>query len=257
MMTSQELNNQIERDAMENGFEVEVIYERGVHRILGLVKLSGCDGRRSIYISAGIHGDEPGGSLAIWRLMKEGFFDDDFNWYIVPILNPTGFDLGTRENGDGIDLNRDYRVGKTLEVASHLRWLRKYEDVGFDLTINLHEDWESGGFYAYAIVPGGDVKILDKVRRAVGKVSPINLASEIEGSRAEGGFILHHYEEFRVIMDEWEGWPEAFVLVESYPDAIHFTFETASGQGMDQRVKAHCAAVRASVEGLRNVVKYE
>lgn len=28
--------------------------------------------------------------------------------FILPIYNPDGFDLGTRENANGVDLNRDF-----------------------------------------------------------------------------------------------------------------------------------------------------
>src|SRR6185295_17563333 len=64
---------------------------------------------RHIYISSGIHGDEPAGPLAIQRLLREGRLPSRFNYSIVPCLNPGGFERGTRENEAGIDLNRDYK----------------------------------------------------------------------------------------------------------------------------------------------------
>jgi predicted deacylase len=58
-----------------------------------------------IYLSAGIHGDEPAGPLALLDLMAAGFFTPDRHWTICPSLNPTGLSAGTRDNADGIDLN--------------------------------------------------------------------------------------------------------------------------------------------------------
>ena len=62
-----------------------------------------------IYLSAGIHGDEPAGPLALLELLTTGAFDHRATWFLVPLLNPTGFTLRTRENAEAIDLNRDYR----------------------------------------------------------------------------------------------------------------------------------------------------
>src|SRR5689334_4771510 len=43
--------------------------------------------RRNVYISAGIHGDEPGGPLAALELLKENLWPDDVNLWLVGCLN--------------------------------------------------------------------------------------------------------------------------------------------------------------------------
>src|ERR1043165_1644635 len=65
--------------------------------------------RTNLYLSAGIHGDEPAGPLAVRQLLQEQDWPDDTDIWICPCLNPTGFPLNCRENADGVDLNRDYR----------------------------------------------------------------------------------------------------------------------------------------------------
>src|SRR5688572_28327193 len=41
-----------------------------------------------VYLSSGIHGDEPAGPLAILNLMEEGFFADGLvDWVLCPALN--------------------------------------------------------------------------------------------------------------------------------------------------------------------------
>src|SRR5882762_10191115 len=62
----------------------------------------------SLYISAGIHGDEPAGPLAVCRLLKENQWPSNLAVWICPCLNPTGFLSNRRENSEGLDLNRQY-----------------------------------------------------------------------------------------------------------------------------------------------------
>ncbi|MGE3311740.1 MAG: succinylglutamate desuccinylase/aspartoacylase family protein [Limisphaerales bacterium] len=104
-----------------------------------------------IYVSAGIHGDEPAGPLAVRRLVAEDALPRDAWVWLCPCLNPTGFRRNTRETIDGLDLNRDYREPRSPEVRTHVAWLDSLPD--FDLTVCLHEDWEAAGFYLYELNP--------------------------------------------------------------------------------------------------------
>jgi protein MpaA len=53
-----------------------------------------------------IHGNETGG-IAIARAL-ERLSPRDLDLWIVPDLNPDGFAAGTRQNGHGVDLNRNF-----------------------------------------------------------------------------------------------------------------------------------------------------
>src|SRR4051794_37575428 len=72
--------------------------------------------RHQIYISSGIHGDEPAGPLAALKLLQENRWPDSVGVSLIPCLNPAGYVRNCRENEDGIDLNRDYRALKTALV---------------------------------------------------------------------------------------------------------------------------------------------
>jgi protein MpaA len=61
-----------------------------------------------VYVSDGIHGNEPAGPLAALELMKAGFFAPDIHGLLCPAPSPDGLAAGTRGNGSGLDLNRDY-----------------------------------------------------------------------------------------------------------------------------------------------------
>jgi len=41
-----------------------------------------------VYLSAGIHGDEPAGPWALRGLLEDGFFGEGVQWLICPALNP-------------------------------------------------------------------------------------------------------------------------------------------------------------------------
>lgn len=94
---------------------------------------------RKVYISTGIHGDEPAGPLAAKQLLEENKWPANLDLWFCPCLNPTGFPLNKRENADGIDLNREYLNPKATEVIAHIKWMR--QQPGFDISFCLHEDW--------------------------------------------------------------------------------------------------------------------
>ncbi len=247
------LHQKLLEQATKNHFLIENIYKTKPVDIVAFIKKSPHPHAPTIYISGGIHGDEPAGSFAILKLLEEVYFNDAINWIIIPILNPTGLEQGTRENKEGFDLNRDYKTPQTKEVAAHLKWFEKYQNTVFDLSLCLHEDWETPGFYAYSILPLKHMKILDDIVQAVSKVSSLNLATEIEGLPASDGFIKHTNEEFQNIINKRDDWPEAFFLINRQKTPhFHFTFETPSEQSIDERSLIHCEAIKASIKSFLN-----
>jgi hypothetical protein len=195
----------------------------------------------AVYLSAGIHGDEAAGPLALLELMRDGGFCDGIHWSICPALNPTGLASGTRQSACGLDLNRDYLMKRSAEVSAHAAWLSARPVPS--LFISLHEDWESRGFYFYEINLGAD-----NPQRAAGileAVKPWFAADdghEIDGHAPRGpGWIFHAAE-----ADVPEGWPEAIYLAH-LGCPLSFTFETPSHAALADRIAAHLAAVRAAV----------
>lgn len=201
-----------------------------------------------VYLSAGIHGDEPAGPLALLELLLSDFFTNDFHWFICPALNPSGLVARTRENSGGVDLNRDYWLRETAEIIAHACWIDALATP--DLFISLHEDWETTGFYFYEInlredQPARAHRILD----AVGPWFPPEQGPIIDGHESrENGWIYHAAEP-----DLPEGWPEAIYLAKK-GCPISFTFETPSHAPLEQRISAHAAAVRSACEGLADQI---
>ena len=83
--------------ARRGGFRAQTYGEINGHPLNAYTKRT-AGVRPRIYISTGMHGDEPAPPCALLRLLESGFFDERCTWFICPMLNPTGFALRTREN---------------------------------------------------------------------------------------------------------------------------------------------------------------
>lgn len=198
-----------------------------------------------IYLSAGIHGDEPAGPLAALRLMESGAFPVNCHCIVCPALNPGGLAIHTRENRSGTDLNRDYLLQTSLEVSAHARWLTRRPSPG--LFISLHEDWESDGFYFYEINLGEDrPERADALLSAVSPYFPPEQGPEIDGHDIRSpGWIFHSAE-----ADLPESWPEAIYLAKR-GCPLSFTFETPSTADLADRVDAHVAGFVSLLAALK------
>ncbi|HEV3155950.1 MAG TPA: succinylglutamate desuccinylase/aspartoacylase family protein [Candidatus Baltobacteraceae bacterium] len=107
----------------------------------------GSAGLPPVSICAGVHGDEPAAPWALLSLVRDGLLASCFAYRIWPCTNPTGYQRGTRENAEGNDVNRSFGRGGTTPESRAI--ITSNRDRRFALTIDLHEDWESKGFYCY------------------------------------------------------------------------------------------------------------
>ncbi|MDR1817187.1 MAG: M14 family metallocarboxypeptidase [Puniceicoccales bacterium] len=227
----------------------------------------------SLHISAGIHGDEPAGALALLALMSKRWFDLGLAWHILPLLNPTGTAANTRENAAGIDLNRDYRDARAPETRAHIEWLRR-NGRRYDASLSLHEDWEAKGFYLYEMgtAPvndggsggngggsavgstaggtGGGVGTVSgapllgwSILQSVEPVCGIDNSPEIDGFPANNGLLQPHAQ---TSLEAVETWPEQLFLRARYA-ALSLTFETPSALPIDTRILAQIIAIKTTV----------
>jgi len=197
-----------------------------------------------IYLSSGIHGDEPGGPLAMRRLLQEDQWPKAAKLWLCPCLNPAGFAKNRRENLDGTDLNRDYLNPAAPETLSHTGWLK--QQPSFDLCFCLHEDWESDGFYVYELNPENRPSLAEAIVARVAEVCPINQAQVIEDRPARNGIICPNVEP-----QSRPQWPEAFYLL-SYKTRLSYTLEAPSDYPLSCRVDALVVAVQTGVALLAN-----
>ena len=192
-------------------------------------------------ISAGIHGDEPGGIESIVNFLKNSEYLDYINkWEItlLPCINPYGYEFGTRTNHQGKDLNRLFKLkNPPLEVI----FAQSILETDFKLIIDLHEDNESYGYYLYQTgLCNKYEKIGLEILNSLEGIMPINLENEIAGSQAHQGVIGKELEIFSM---DW--WPMALYGL-SKGTQMCLTLETSSLFDMETRVHAHLTAIKTA-----------
>jgi hypothetical protein len=193
-----------------------------------------------LYISTGIHGDEPAGPLAARQLLQANAWPAGLDLWLCPCLNPAGFALNRRENREGLDLNRQYRMPEAGETTAHVAWLERQPR--FDLCLCLHEDWESHGFYVYELNPDHQPSLAEAMVAHIGEVCPIDRSEVIEGRPALNGVIRPG-----VDPRSRPDWPEAFYLI-THQTRLSYTLEAPSDFPLPTRVAALVAGVTAALE---------
>lgn len=214
---------------------------------------SGNRKRRPVYLSGGIHGDEPGGVWAILEFLRRYKTLPDlyrrFDYTILPCTNPFGYEHDTRQNAAGIDLNRQFRhPSPPIEVQ---RVKKAVSGSRFDLVMEFHEDVDTPGFYLYELTQKGVSPFGWEIIARIGKKFPINRRDEIEGLPAKGGLILRRHEEgdLRRMMEQREAWPQAFY---HYANGSRhcFTTETPVFLTREERAEIHLTALEAALQKL-------
>ena len=202
-----------------------------------------------LYLSAGIHGDEISGPLALLEMIRQPGFFAAFNVTMFPILNPNGLGRGVRTNRDEVDLNRDYRNPRSLEIKGHIETLLTLGR--FDASMLLHEDYEGIGAYLYELNNTLDPGLGAKIIAAMGRHLPIDLRPEIEEAPARCGVISRRdlVTKLGRLEDRLE-WAEATYLTVHHTE-VSYTIETPKPFPIKARVNAHIAAVETLINALK------
>ncbi len=128
------------------GRTVETIGTVEGHPILRI--RAGRPRRLRVFLTAGVHGDEPAGVEAVLRFVEEDMepWLGQVEFTAMPCVNPVGYVRGTRDNGAGVDINRSFEGSDVPEVQLVKKVL---EGCRVDAFVDCHEDWEANGFYMY------------------------------------------------------------------------------------------------------------
>ena len=194
---------------------------------------------KSVLITGGIHGDEPAGPVAVLRFLERDntHLLGRFKFLILPCINPYGYVHNTRENRQGVDLNRSFEETGIAEVDIVKQTI---EGQRFDFCIDFHEDWEAKGVYLYE-GQRDDQWIGPEIIRQIEKIGPIDgEAGENDLPIADGVFEVD------------PAWGDAGLT--SY--LFHFNAdrvmicETPTSWSLDQRTSVHLTALDAALEAL-------
>ncbi len=194
-----------------------------------------------VYISAGIHGDEPGSTEALitWAEAHANELKK-LPLFLFPCLNPHGLSLNTRVNEDGIDLNRAFHRDDVPVIAAVREVLRPHQ---FTLSLNLHEDYDGQGIYLYEVQREkpywGEALI-----KVGAQHLPVDQRYRIDISTSRNGVIRRRFNSARY--RKLGGLPEAVYLQHNHARRA-ITVETPSEFDLASRTAALGAIISESV----------
>jgi len=193
-------------------------------------------GNSGLYLSAGIHGDEPAAPEALVRWAEKNAARlATMPLLIFPCLNPWGLRNNMRTDSQGRDLNRMFHEDSHPVVAAVRRVTRPHR---FHIALPMHEDYDAQGIYLYEVQRGRHGFGEELLRRAA-KILPVDPRVKIDTSIAKDGLIRR-----RISRKKFEtmGYPEA-IWLHLFHSQNTFTFETPSEAALDLRVRAHMAVL--------------
>ena len=201
------------------------------------------EGLPSLYLSAGIHGDEPAGVEGLFQWASEELHRfGKWNWQIFPCLNPWGLERNIRCDGGGNDLNRCFDSHRVARIKAQLGLMKGRH---YDLAACLHEDYDSRGFYLYEIA-GRQPYWGESLCGVLSRVMPADSRGRIEGHAASSGLIRR-----RIKPSMMKGHPEAFGLHFHHAERT-FTLETPSEESLGSRVCLHKEFIAALTKKIKS-----
>ncbi|HLX25557.1 MAG TPA: succinylglutamate desuccinylase/aspartoacylase family protein [Candidatus Cybelea sp.] len=205
----------------------------------------------SVAIAAGVHGDEPAGAWALLHLAERNELPPEFSYRIWPCTNPSGFAARTRQNADGIDVNRTFGGdGASPEATAIVATNRGSR---FSLSIDLHEDCDAAGFYCYEY-GGGDFgqRVVAALAANGFPIDPLEATFDLAGPLDDANCSR---EPGRVVADAAReavalgGLSYSLALARSGVRRV-LTFETPSAAAWEARVAMHVTAVSCALDAL-------
>ena len=189
-----------------------------------------------VYISAGIHGDEPASTEALiaWAEANATRLNS-LPLILFPCLNPWGLVNNCRFDFHGVDLNRVFHTDTAPVITALKRLITPYQ---FRLALMLHEDFDGRGLYIYEVQrdrPFWGESLLERARTII----PIEGRTRVEGRKAVAGVIRRRFsaKKFAAM-----GYPEA-IWLHLHHSRRALTIETPSEFALEQRVHAQMAII--------------
>ena len=217
--------------------------------VIPRVRIHGTDTGQTptrLAVFAAIHGDEPATALALvqWltELAQQPARATGYEIFAYPLVNPTGYEDGTRPNRRGHDLNRKFWSGSTIPEVAILEGELLSQQ--FDGLIALHADDTSDGLYGYAHGRVLNEALLVPALAAAEAHLPRNPRRLIDGFSARNG----------VIQDCFPGVLAAPPL--QRPQPFEIILETPALAPLESQISATTAALHAILAEYRRFLAY-
>ncbi len=202
--------------------------------------------RITIGVFAGVHGDEPAGVLGLIDFLRDLDMNPelgrDFQLWIYPLCNPSGYVDGTRHSRAGKDLNREFwKDSPEPEVKLIEEEIRRRK---FDGIISLHSDDTSDGVYGFVRGATLTKHLLAPALAAAEHALPRNKNDHIDGFYAIEGIIHSGYGGILSAPPD------------QHPAPFEIVLETPHLAPMELQQKAFLLALEAILSEYRRLISY-
>jgi protein MpaA len=200
----------------------------------------------TILLTAGIHGEEPGSVEGALRWLERGEWRRwRVNWFVLPCINPYGWERNQRRNAQRRDINRQFRNITDCPEAELVK--RLLEGRRFLFSIDLHEDVDASGYYLYELRKGPPY-IGERIVAAVSRIIPINRDKVIDGSQTTGLALIRRETDVDGL-NRRPRWPMAYHVFLQGTGHI-LGSETPVRFPLQQRARAHIVVLRTALRAL-------
>ena len=224
---------------------IDVTGQHEIHRVVIKGAYAGHDAIR-LGIFGGLHGDEPAGCTALGelalKLTEYPAAAAGYELYLYPVVNPVGYQRGTRTNHSGKDLNREFwRCSREPELVIMEQELRTRQFHGI---ITLHSDDTCEGVYGYAHGRTLNEALLKPALVAAERWLPLDRRAVIDGFEANASLICQCHQ--GVLSAPPDQSPRPFDLI----------FETPANAPFDLQVGATVAALESIISAYPAFIAY-
>ena len=157
--------------------------------------------KRNVLVTAAFHGEEPAGLYGLLDFLRNAPDElfNSVNLSIIPIVNPTGLVVGTRENAWRENPNRgfmhvdtEHRIDPSREGEILLKHVDNIAEFARHVFVTLHEDTRVDKGYAFTYEPRSRGPWTDAVRETMSQHFSLlpDGSQAAEVSTTKGGVIF-------------------------------------------------------------------
>jgi hypothetical protein len=216
------------------------------------------DERHVVFVSAGVHGDEPAGVHAALEFLQNiaPSFSQNFRFLVLPCVNPSGYAANTTETMNGANLNRLFARNSTQpEIRAIEDWLFE-RAVSFCVSLDLHEVppfYVGEGFveadnptatYLYETVSDGSTRIGHQLLAALPDGVEVCDWPTIYNDQNDGGVIAYPEACQNPIYAEGTGLDS---FLNGRFTGHSFTTETPTAWDMEKRIRAQLTYIETAI----------
>jgi hypothetical protein len=200
----------------------------------------------TVLLSAGMHGEEPAGVEGVLRwLERREWAKWRVNWFVLPCINPYGWERNQRRNAQRYDINRQFRNSSDCAEAELIKELVRGKR--FLFSMEFHEDVEASGYYLYELRCAPPF-VGEKILKVVGRSVPVSHDAVIDGSRVTARGLIRR-DATRFAFQTRRRWPMAFHLFLNCTGHV-LGSETPVRVPLERRAAAHNAALVTALRSL-------